>query len=87
MDLYFKALTPRDFKDFNPVATPYKIWSEVLKQQLRIYTYKNKSYVKVPGSSWYEIISKKKYKCENFETEIEMILPIQKDDEDIFYEV
>lgn len=57
MDLYFKPVTLNTF--IIPEATHYRIWSEELKKHLRIYTYKNKSYVKVPGSSWYEIISKK----------------------------
>ena len=79
MDLYFKPPLPKDIKDFNPVATPYKIWSEVLKQHLRLYKNNNQMYVKIPGADWMKVIDKKHYKLGNFETEIDMILLISED--------
>lgn len=81
MEKFFVKASSKDLKDFDPKATPYRIWSEDLKKTLRVYCNKGTLFTKFPDSEWYKIAVRQHYKCQGFETDIDFILPIKKDEE------
>ena len=79
-ELIFVIPDESEFEDWQPRATYFRIWSSKYNKALRVYCNLGKTYVKYPDEGWRRIRSSVEYKSDGFETVIQLVLPITKDE-------